>query len=70
MTSYYELMKCLPEDAPLSDMVKRLFEYLDYQEESESGRSFHPVTIGSCRVMFQEPLNDLLKRMKSLSRES
>ena len=64
MASYYDLHKKMPEDATLEQLVQRFFDYLDCKEESDSGREFHPVTIGSCRAMFQEPLNDLLKRMK------
>jgi len=46
------------------DLIKEFFTYLDYTEESESGREFHPVTIGCCRVALSSPLDTLLKEMR------
>ena len=52
----------------LKECVKDFFEnYLDVQEESDSGRMFHPITISCCRAMKTEPLNKLLDEMKALS---
>jgi hypothetical protein len=48
-------------------LLTEFFTYLDYQEESDSGRVFNPVTIGSCRVMMTEPLDMLLQRMRDRS---
>lgn len=45
-------------------LIRELLSYLDYTEESDSGRVFHPVTISSCRVMAMEPLDMLLKQMR------
>lgn len=47
------------------ELIERLFNYLDYKEESDSGWLFNPVSIGSCRVMMHEPLEQLLAEMKS-----
>jgi hypothetical protein len=48
------------------ELIKELLSYLDYEEESDSGRVFHPVTISSCRVMAMEPLDMLLTQMRRL----
>jgi 3'-phosphoadenosine 5'-phosphosulfate sulfotransferase (PAPS reductase)/FAD synthetase len=41
--------------------------YLDYQEESDDGKLFNPVTISCCRVLKVKALNALLDEMKQLS---
>ena len=52
----------------LQTLVKSFFEdYLDYQEESDSGRVFNPIHVSCTRVMMIEPLAKLLGRMKELS---
>ena len=51
----------------MKSLLVRLFEFLDLTEESDSGRIFHPITIGSCRADKLQPLNDLLKEMKKAS---
>jgi hypothetical protein len=55
-------------DSELKALVKSFFEdYLDYQEESDSGRVFNPIHISCTRVMMTKPLGELLDRMKELS---
>ncbi len=51
----------------LKECVKQFFTYLDYQEESDGGTIFNPITISCSRVMKVEPLNKLLDEMKALS---
>ena len=52
----------------LQTLVKSFFEdYLNYEEESDSGRVFCPIHLSCTRVMMIEPLAELLKRMKELS---
>ena len=52
----------------LQALVKSFFEdYLDVQEESDSGRVFNPIHISCVRAMKVEPLAKLLMRMKELS---
>jgi len=52
----------------LKQLVKSFFEdYLDYQEESDSGRVFNPIHVSCTRVMMIEPLAKLLIRMRELS---
>jgi len=52
----------------LQILVKSFFEdYLNYQEESDSGRVFNPIHVSCTRVMMIEPLAKLLMRMKELS---
>jgi len=52
----------------LEACVKEFFEeYLNYAEESDSGKMFHPITVSCCRAMMTEPLNNLLARMAELS---
>lgn len=49
----------------LEQLVQELFRYLDYTEESDSGREFHPITISSCRVCMSQPLAMLLEMLRS-----
>jgi hypothetical protein len=56
------------EQTELQDLVKSFFEdYLNYQEESDSGRVFNPIHISCTRAMMIEPLARLLMRMKEFS---
>lgn len=48
----------------LKQLVNELFSYLDYKEESDSGREFHPVVISSCRVLMTPCLNMLLQELR------
>ena len=55
-------------DAELRVCVKEFFEkYLNYTEESDSGKMFHPITVSCCRAMMTEPLSNLLDKMCELS---
>jgi len=53
----------------LKDLVKEFFSILDEEEESDSGRVFHPVYISSCRVMKTKRLGELFTEMKKLIKE-
>jgi hypothetical protein len=54
----------------LKAAVKDFFDnYLNYQEESDSGNLFNPVEISCCRAMMVKPLNDLLDRIEKLANE-
>ena len=55
------------DNMELGDLVREFFTYLDYTEESDSGRTFHPVTVSSCRVLLTEPVGMVLKRMRELA---
>ena len=56
------------EAEELKALVKSFFEdYLDVQEESDSGRVFNPIHISCVRAMKLEPLYKLLMRMRELS---
>ena len=56
------------EKDELKQLVKSFFEdYLDYQEESDSGRVFNPIHVSCTRAMMVEPLAKLLLRMRELS---
>jgi hypothetical protein len=48
----------------LHDLVAEFFSYLDYTEESDSGRVFHPIEISSCRILMHEPLAYVLHQMR------
>lgn len=52
----------------LTELLKKLFYYLDMTEESDSGRVFHPTIITSCRVMYQDKINDILKQLKEYTK--
>lgn len=47
------------------ELIAEFFSYLDYTEETSSGREFHPITIGSCRVLMSEPLGMCLDRLRN-----
>ena len=56
------------EEGELQALVKSFFDdYLDVQEESDSGRVFNPIHISCVRAMKLEPLYKLLMRMRELS---
>ena len=58
----------LTETEELNALVKSFFEdYLDYQEESDSGRVFNPIHSSCTRALMTKPLVELLDRMKKLS---
>ena len=58
----------LMRDEELRVCVKEFFEkYLNYAEESDSGKIFNPVVVSCCRAMMTEPLNNLLAKMSELS---
>ena len=58
----------MTEAEELKQLVKSFFEdYLDYQEESDSGRVFNPIHISCTRTMMIEPLSELLISMRELS---
>ena len=63
-----EEMQQEERDAELRVCVKEFFEkYLNRTEESSGGKMFNPIVVSCCRVMMQEPLNNLLARMAELS---
>jgi len=65
---YRQAATMLRQHDELQTLVKSFFEeYLDYQEESDSGRAFNPIHVSCTRVMMIEPLAKLLMRMKELS---
>lgn len=48
----------------LKDIVREFISYLDYTEETDSGREFHPITIGSCRILMTQPLGMCLNKLR------
>ncbi len=57
------------EQMELKERVNDLFtKYLDVQEESDSGRMFHPISISCCRAMKLKPLGELIDRLRELSK--
>jgi hypothetical protein len=48
------------------ELIREFLSYLDYTEESESGREFNPITIGSCRVLMTQPLNMCLEKLRKI----
>lgn len=52
----------------LQKVVKEFFDtYLNYVEESDSGKLFNPVTISCCRAVMFDPLDELIYKMQVLS---
>lgn len=52
------------DDMDTRALIKEFFSYLDYTEESDSGKVFNPITIGSCRCLMTEPLSMCLEQMR------
>ena len=62
------MMEQEERDAELRVCVKEFFEkYLNYTEESDSGKMFHPITVSCCRARMMEPVSNLLHKMCELS---
>jgi hypothetical protein len=55
---------CCSEEKSLKDLVKQFISILDITEESDSGRSFHPTQITSCRTMDLQKIGDLIEDMR------
>jgi hypothetical protein len=60
MSDYMEKVNHLSTE----ELIAEFFTYLDYTEESDSGRVFNPVQISSCRVLMSEPLNYVLQTLR------
>lgn len=52
----------------IEKLLREFFEMLDQVEEGSEGGEFHPTTISSCRVMHCIKLDDILPRLKELSK--
>jgi hypothetical protein len=63
LISYLKLL----EGMSTEELVGELFSYLDAVEESDSGREFHPVTISSCRVGYQQTLGAVLRKLREVA---
>lgn len=57
---YKETLKLMADGR----LIDEFFSYLDYVEESDSGREFHPVAISSCRLSLSQPLNVVITELK------
>lgn len=64
-----ELFEAVEQYQELSQAVREFFELLDIVEISENDVEFHPVTINTCRASTIVPLDDVLTKMKELSRD-
>ena len=61
-------MNAYEQTNELKELVKSFFEdYLDVQEESDSGRVFNPIFISCSRSLKMKPLSELLTKMRELS---
>jgi hypothetical protein len=45
-------------------LIQELLSYLDYEEESDSGRVFHPIYISSTRALISPCIAMLIKEMR------
>ena len=54
------------ESCALVAVVREFIRLLDIEEESDSGRIFHPNHIASCRVIDAAKMDQLLREMKRL----
>lgn len=48
----------------LDELCRELCAYILIEEESDSGRVFHPNTISSCRVLHSQRMNEILRELK------
>lgn len=63
-----EVIQCyIKDEQRIQEKLQQFFEFLDYTEESDSGRVFHPITISSCRVLMTGPLNKVLEELKDFA---
>lgn len=57
---YKKKLKELSSD----ELIQEFLSYLDYTEESDSGRVFHPIQISSVRVLMSPCIEMLIKEMR------
>ena len=50
----------------LAELCREFIGYLEAEEESYSGRHFHPTTIQSCRCMVSARLGEIIPEIKSI----
>ena len=50
----------------LKGLIKEFLDMLEETEVSESGSTFHPVYIGSCRVMKSKRIGEIISRIKEI----
>ena len=58
------------ELSEVKELLRELFRMLDCVEESNDGQEFHPTNISSCRVMHCAKLDEILPRLKEISKEA
>jgi hypothetical protein len=51
-------------ECPLIPLCREMIRILDIEEESDSGRSFHPTTINSCRTVDLLAMNAAISGIK------
>jgi hypothetical protein len=69
VTSPMSQHKDLKAYEELKELTRELFVMLDWEEESNNQKLFHPTSISSCRTMHVIKLGEILPRMKELSKE-
>jgi hypothetical protein len=52
-------------EPPLHELVLEFMQFMDKEEESDSGRKFHPNVISSVRCMDAPRMEKLLQDMKA-----
>ena len=67
-----DVLRTIVKEEESADELKKCVhefftKYLNRVEESDSGKLFNPVTIGCCRALMLEPLNEVLFKMRVLS---
>lgn len=51
------------------NLIKEFLDILKTEEESDSGRVFHPVYISSCRCLITKKINKILSELESWCQE-
>ena len=59
----------MDKNEELKQLVRELFAILETEEESDEGLTFHPTIIRSCRCMHTARLEELMPRLKELTKE-
>jgi hypothetical protein len=55
-------------DSEAVELWRRFIRLLDIEEESDSGRAFHPNKISSCRALDGAELEEILAKAKQLAK--
>lgn len=59
-----------PEYQELRELVQQMFNMLDYTEETDSGKIFHPIQFSCARALMTKPFSEILNKLRAAAVES